>query len=70
MVYNKACKVKKTKQERQDTKMTNELRSWGLSMYGGYYAEAWVGDENKGFHADKLAGLKAQLAEGGDNRSR
>lgn len=48
--------------------MTNELRSWGLSMYGGYYAEAWVGDENKGFHADKLAGLKAQLAEVGINK--
>lgn len=37
---------------------------WGLSMYGGYYAQI-VDIDNKihAFHAEKLRELKAQIAE-------
>lgn len=41
----------------------NRSSYWGLSMYGGYYADVYVNDEHRCLHADKLRELKAQLAE-------
>lgn len=35
---------------------------WGESMYGGYYAEAWVICTLVGFHADTLRDLRVQLS--------
>ncbi len=43
--------------------MTNRLSSWGLSMYGGYYAQVWIENKYTGLHAEKLSELKKQLAE-------
>ncbi len=45
----------------------NETRTsyWGESMYGGYYADAYIEGKHVCFHADKLKDLKAQLQEHG-----
>lgn len=43
--------------------MANRLSSWGLSMYGGYYAQVWIGDKYTGLHTEKLSELRKQLAE-------
>lgn len=43
------------------------LSRWGKSMYGGYFADAYVNDKFTSFHAETLKELKAQLAEAGVN---
>ena len=45
--------------------MENRINSWGESMYGGYYAQAWINDKYTGFHAETLKELRKQLAEVG-----
>lgn len=41
-------------------KMQNQLFNWGLSMYGGYYANYWSGSDGHytGIHADSYRELK------------
>lgn len=45
----------------------NRASYWGLSMYGGYYADAYVNGEHCTVHADKLKELKEKLVELGIN---
>lgn len=40
-----------------------EMLTWGLSMYGGYYAEIIDGGYIKGYHTEKLYELKRQMNE-------
>lgn len=44
------------------------LSWWGLSMYGGYYADIYVGEKHICLHAEKLKELKEQLAQYGINK--
>ena len=45
--------------------MATRLSSWGYSMYGGYYAQVWIGEQWTGFHATTLKELREQLTEVG-----
>ena len=40
-----------------------QLITWGLSMYGGYYAEVINGSRVEGYHTDKLNELREQMKE-------
>lgn len=41
------------------------LSRWGFSMYGGYYADIYVGEKLICLHAEKLKELREQLAQYG-----
>ena len=43
--------------------MTNKIQRWGLSMYGGYYAQVFIGEKYTGIHTDTLRELRQRLAE-------
>lgn len=45
----------------------NKLESWGLSMYGGYYANLWINGKYTGIHADTYKQLKEELDKFGLN---
>lgn len=45
--------------------MKNKLEYWGLSMYGGYYANLWIDGEYTGIHVDTYKELKEELKKYG-----
>lgn len=55
-----------TEKEIMESGKTAKLHSWGLSMYGGYYADFWIetdGEERfTGLHGETLKELRRKLS--------
>ena len=43
----------------------NKLQDWGLSMYGGYYANLRINGKHTGIHTETYRELKQELAKYG-----
>lgn len=52
-----------TTQQLEKAMTERKLFDWGLSMYGGWYANLWIDGKYTGIHADTLKDLRKQLAE-------